>query len=154
MAKTTAVALTGADTIQVGDRVLTAFADADNGVLEFPNELAGVKTGKNGNTVIAFNAMGLQGKLTLRILRASQDDQFLNDVIWDYKNDPTAFDPLTGYVVKRVGTRGGNVRGDIYNCSNGVPTKQVAVKSNVEGDTEQGVSIYEFTFGHVDRAIQ
>ena len=45
------IALSGSDTIVVNDRVLNDLADQDTAQLEFPNEIAGIKTGKNGNAI-------------------------------------------------------------------------------------------------------
>ena len=147
------ISLTGADTVTVAGRVLTDFGDGDNANLEFPNEKAAVKAGKNGNAIMAQNAMGQIGKLTLRLLRASEDDKFLNSLLALQDQDFSSFNVLDGQVVKRVGDGSGNVAQDTYLCSGGLFTKNVAAKQNSEGDTEQSLSIYEITYALVTRSI-
>ena len=75
------VSLVGNDTLQINDRVLLDLADGDVGALTFPNDIMGVKTGKNGNSLYAFNASGLMCELILRIIRGSDDDKYLNTLL-------------------------------------------------------------------------
>lgn len=147
------VSLVGSDTIQIQGRVLTALADQDVAALTFPNELMGVKTGKNGNSLYAANNTGLQAELVLRIIRGSTDDKFLNTLLAQMKYDVPTFLLLTGRIVKRIGNGLGGVTLDTYLLSGGVFTKQVETKSNVEGDTEQSLSIYTLKFTNAPRAI-
>jgi hypothetical protein len=147
------VSLTGNDTINIGGTVLADFGDGDIAELAFPNELMAVKTGKNGNSIFAFNATGLQCDLKLRVIRGSEDDKYLNGLIQDIKADPAAFVLLDGQFVKRVGDGQGNITNDTYILGGGVPTRQVPVSSNVEGATEQSIAVYEFKFTNVNRGI-
>lgn len=147
------VSLTGQDTINVGGVVLSDFADEDVGVLQFPDSLANVKVGKNGNAIVAANAMGSRGQLSIRLLRGSDDDKYLNGVIQDFRADPASFVMLNGQVVKRVGDGVGNIANDTYVLSAGVPSKIPGATSNTSGNTDQSVVVYEFEFGAVDRGI-
>ena len=147
------VSLTGNDTINIGGVVLADFADGDVAELSFPNELMAVKTGKNGNSIYAFNAMGLQCDLKVRVLRGSDDDKYLNGLIQDLKADPASFVLLTGNLVKRVGDGQGNVTNDTYILGGGAPTRQVPATSNAEGSTDQSVAVYEFKFTNANRGI-
>lgn len=147
------VSLTGADTAVVAGRVLTDFGDGDNVDLKNPNELATLKTGKNGNAIYAANASGLITEVLLRILRGSEDDKFLNALLARQKADFATFVLLTGQFVKRVGDGDGNVTNDTYIFGGGIFSKQVEAKSNVEGDTEQSLSIYNLKFANSDRSI-
>lgn len=147
------VSLTGADTAVIAGRVLTDFGDADNVDLKFPNELATLKTGKNGNAIYAANASGLISEVVLRILRGSDDDKFLNSLLAAQKADFAAFVLLTGQFVKRVGDGDGNVTNDTYIFGGGIFSKQIEGKSNVEGDTEQSLAIYNLKFANSDRSI-
>lgn len=148
------VSLSGKDTIQIDGRVIKDLADGDCGVLEFPDELASVKASKNGNTLYALNESGRKAKMTLRLVRASDDDKFLNSRLAEMKNDFSDFILLQGNVVKRVGNGKGKRSNDIYMCDGGVFTKQPGAKTNAEGDTEQSVTIYEIMFGNGDRSVQ
>lgn len=144
--------LTGNDTFVINGRVLTNFADADNGTVSFPNDIAAVKTGKNGNAIFAENKMGLQCETILRLIRASADDLFLNDLLSTQLADFAAFELMDGQFVKRVGDGNGNITNDTYLLGGGVFVKQVEAKSNAEGDTEQSLSIYHLKFSNVGRA--
>lgn len=150
---TRTVSLTGSDTIVIAGRVFNDFADGDNCDLSFPNELMGVKTGKNGNSIYAFNATGRQCDFKARVIRGSADDKFLNDIMQDMIADPAGFVLLEGQMTKRTGDGIGNITHDTYIVSGGVFTRQVPAKSNVEGDTEQAVVVYEFKFTNTNRAI-
>ena len=147
------VSITGNDTIIIGGRNLVNLADGDNGALTHPNDLMTVKTGKNGNTIYAYNTPGQQGELVLRLIRGSMDDRYLNSLMMTMQQDPASFLLLTGKFVKRAGDGSGFVTNDTYIMVGGVFFKQVDGKSNAEGDTEQAVAIYSIRFGNVFRAI-
>lgn len=147
------ISLTGADTIVIGGRVLTDFADGDVATLAFPNEVMSVKTGKNGNSIFSLNNTGLQCDLSLRVLRGSDDDKFLNAILSDLLNDPPSFVVLDGQFVKRIGDGSGFVTNDTYIVGGGVPTRQVGAAENAEGNTDPAVAVYEFKFTNTRRAI-
>lgn len=144
--------LTGNDTIQLFGRVLRDFADGNVASMEFPNELIAVRNGKNGNAIFNLNAQGQQGVLTVRVLRASPDDAFLNDLLVRMEQDLPSFELGDGYFVKRVGDGQGNVTSDTYLATGGAFQKKVPVAENVEGATDPAVSVYVLIFSNVDRA--
>jgi hypothetical protein len=145
--------LTGKDTIIINGAILNDLADGDCAALEFPNTLTNLKTGKNGNTLYAFNYTGRQCKLTLRIVRGSFDDKMLNQQLVLYKNNPAAFSLLSGVLTKNVGDGKGAVTSDIYTLSGGTFEKETAVKENADGDIEQSISIYSLIFSNAPRSI-
>jgi len=147
------ISLSGNDTIILSGRQLTAFADGDIGTLTFPNETGVLKPGKNGNTLIAYSAMGNLVEGTLRILRGSADDAFINSLQILFFQDPPSFPLITLQLVKRIGDGQGNVKSDVYLCTGGVPTMIPEVKSNIEGETDQGVTIWKFKFAVGQRSI-
>jgi hypothetical protein len=147
------VAMSGADTIKINNRVLSDLADGDCIALTFPNEMAQIKTGKNGNAIYGLNESGRQSELAIRVIRGSDDDKFLNATLTQQQADFASFPLMIGEFVKRVGNGLGAVSGDTYINSGGVFTKRVEAKSNVEGDTEQSVSIYHIKFANSPRAI-
>lgn len=147
------LSLTGNDTLKLRDRVFADLADADYATLTFPNDIAALKTGKDGNTVYALNETGRQAELVIRVLRGSSDDKFLQNILAEQKNDFSGFVTLEGELVKRVGDGKGNITTDTYLLTGGVFTKNVEVKSNSEGDTEQSLSIYTITFGDNTRTL-
>lgn len=150
---TRTVSLTGNDTVVIAGQVLNDFADGDNADLTFPNELMAVKTGKNGNSIYAFNATGRQCDFKIRVIRGSSDDKFLNSLLQQMLEDPATFILLDGQMTKRTGDGQGNITYDTYIVSGGVFTRNVPAKSNVEGDTEQAVVVYEMKFTNSNRAI-
>lgn len=148
------VSLTGKDSITLdGIRTLADFADGDVCNLEFPNNIVEAKVGKNGNAIYAFNSTGKTVNATLRILRGSADDKYLNSRLREYLNDQAAFVLIEGEFIKRAGDGQGNVSNDVYKLNGGVIQKIPGTKDNIEGDTEQSVSIYNIVFANTDRIL-
>ena len=75
------IAMSGNDTIIINNRILTDLAEGDVGELTFPNDIAQVKTGKNGNSIYGLNNSGFQSDFKVRIIRGSNDDIFLNNLL-------------------------------------------------------------------------
>jgi hypothetical protein len=146
-------ALTGKDTIQINGRILNDFADGDVAKLSFPNKLVEVKTGKNGNSIYAFNYTGRQAEMELRILRGSSDDKFLNNLLSLFTYDPSAFTLLTGTFSKNVGDGIGGYSVVTYIMSGGAFQKQVDVLENADGSTDQAVAVYSLIFSNAPSAI-
>ncbi len=145
--------LTGTDTAVIGGVSLVDVADGDWFTLSFPNPLADLKTGKNGNSIFALNATGLQAEATARVIRGSLTDKFLNSLLQEQLQDFASFQVLEGHFVKRAGDGFGNISSDTYDTSGGIFTFNVDAKSNAEGDTEQSVSVYRFKFANGGRAL-
>lgn len=148
-----AIALSGSDTINLNNRVLADLADGNCVELTFPNDIANVKTGKNGNSIYGLNESGKQCEVKVRVLRASDDDKFLNGLLVQQQANFAGTILLIGQFVKKIGDGTGAITSDTYVMSGGVFTKQVEGKNNVEGDTEQSVSIYTMKFSNAPRAI-
>jgi hypothetical protein len=147
------VSITGNDTLIINGRVIANLADGDNGALTFPNELMSVKTGKNANTLYAFNNMGVQAELTLRLVRGSPDDRFLTALNNSMQLSPATFVLMTGTFVKRTGNGLGFVTNDTYVLQGGVFFKNVEVTSNAEGNTDQSAAIHSIRWGQASRSI-
>lgn len=148
-----AFSLTGADTCILFGINLTDVADGDWFTMSYENALAEVKTGKNGNSLFASNAMGAQGVATLRLIRGSNDDQQMDSLLQQQLQDFASFVTLDGQFTKRIGDGSGDVSPDQYAATGGVFTHNVDAKSNAEGDTEQSVSVYRFKFANVQRVL-
>lgn len=148
-----AVALSGNDTLQINSQVLSDFADDNVVELTFPNDIAQVKTGKNGNSIYGLNETGRQCEVKVRVLRGSSDDQFLNNLLVQQQNNFAGTVLINAQFIKKIGDGQGNIISDTYVLSGGVFTKQVEGKSNVSGDVEQSVSIYMLKFTNSPRAI-
>ena len=147
------IALTGNDSIIIDGLPLVDLANGDVGTLTFPNDLTSATTGKNGNSIIAINETGKIAELSIRVLRGSSDDKTLNSKMKTMEADLPSFTLLTGSIVKRIGDGISNVTEDTYALSGGTFSKRVETTSNVEGDIEQGVSIYNIRFTNSSRNL-
>ena len=145
--------LVGSDTIVINGNTLADFGHGEIGKISFGTDLATVKTGKNKNAIFAANASGDQATMEIRVLRGTPDDKTLNSIIISYKNDPIGFNLVTGTVAKKIGDGAGGISSDNFVLAGGVPTKNVEVISNVEGDVEQAISLYTFQFSAATRTI-
>lgn len=148
-----AVTLSGNDTITINNRVLNDLADGNCAELTFPNDIASVKTGKSGNSIYGLNTTGQQAELKLRVLRGSDDDKFLNNLLQQQNSNFAGFVLLIGQFIKKLGDGAGNITSDTYITSGGVFTKNVEAKTNVEGETEQSIAIYTVRFSNSPRAL-
>lgn len=147
------IALSGSDTIVLNNNPLADLADGNCVELTFPNDIANVKTGKNGNSIYGLNESGKQCEVKLRVVRGSNDDKFLNNLLAQQQNNFDQTVLMIGQFVKKIGDGQGNVTSDTYIMSGGVFTKQVEAKTNVEGETEQSVAIYTMKFSNAPRVL-
>jgi hypothetical protein len=147
------VALSGSDTIRINNRLLSDLADGDAVMLDFPNDIANLKTGKNGNSIYGLNESGKQSEVKIRIIRGSSDDKFLNGLLAQQQANFAGFPLMIGEFVKQIGDGAGNISSDTYIMGGGIFSKAIPAKSNVEGDTEQSVAIYTVKFSNAPRVI-
>lgn len=146
--------ITSGDTLTLNNRVFKDFANTDISTVSFDSDLVAIKTGKNQNTIFAKNETGHNAKVILRLMRGSSDDRFLQGLLAQIEKDFAAFILLSGQFTKRLGDGIGNVVSDAYTLSGGTFTRKVDGKENVEGDTEQGVAVYNMVFAIGKRNIQ
>lgn len=147
------LSLTGRDIFKFGNRTLFDLADGDCVTITFPNEVASVKTGKDGNSIFALNESGRQADVSVRLIRASADDVYLNGLFRAQMLDfPSATLP-SAQAIKRIGNSSGVVRNDTYILEGGIFLKQPEAISNVEGNTDQAVTVWAFRFANAKRAI-
>lgn len=147
------VSMSGNDTITINNRVINDGADGNVVELTFPNEIATVKTGKNGNSIYGLNETGKNCEVKLRLIRGSSDDKFMNGLLSQMQGNFSGFPTMIAQFIKKIGDGKGNITSDIYVLSGGIFPKFVEAKSNVEGDTEQSVSIYTMKFALSPRAL-
>lgn len=147
------ISMTGSDTISINNRILNDLADGDAVNMTYPNEMAVIKTGKNGNSLYALNESGRQVDVIIRVIRGSADDKFLNGLLASQRSNFASFVLMNAEFIKRIGDGLGDVLSDTYVLSGGVFSKAVEAKSNVEGDTEQSIAIYNLRFANSPRAI-
>lgn len=147
------ISLSGQDTIQINNQVLADLADQNCVELTFPNDIANLKLGKNGNAIYGFNEMGKQCEVKVRCVRGAGSDQFLNNLLAQQQLNFSGTVLMIGQFVKKLGDGQGNLTSDTYILSGGIFSKQVEAKMNTEGDTEQSVSVYTMKFSQSPRAI-
>lgn len=147
------VALSGQDTILINNYLFVGLADGTYIELSFPNEIASVKTGKNGNSIYGFNESGKQCEVKLRIVRASADDKFMNNLLAQQQSNFAGTILLQGQFIKKIGDGQGNITSDTYIMSGGVFIKIPEGKSNAEGETDQSIAIYTLKFSNSPRVI-
>lgn len=147
------VALSGNDTIIIQNHVFVDLADGNCIELDFPNDIASAKTGKNGNSIYGLNESGKQADVKVRVLRGSADDKFLNNLLVQQQANFAGTVLLIGQFIKKIGDGLGNITSDTYIMNGGVFVKQVAGKSNVDGESEQSIAIYSIKFTNAPRTL-
>lgn len=148
-----AVTLSGDDSFILNQRPFKDFADGDFAVLDFPGNIAKIQKGKNGNAIYSLDLQGDIADVSLRLLRGSSDDQFLLNLWSQQKSNFAGFVLLQGEFIKQLGDGQGNITADTYELSGGMFMKNTAAKSNVQGETEQSISIWHFQFSDAPRAL-
>lgn len=146
--------ITGQDTLVLYGRVFNDLAEGDVSSLTYPTDRVKMTTGKNQNTIYAKDEAGNNGDLTLRIVKGSDDDRFLNSKFSASEQDFATTELATGSLVKRLGDGQGNVSREVYTLGGGILSRGVDGKSNSSGDTGQGVAVYNMKFAKVVRSLQ
>lgn len=147
------VAMTGNATIKINGRVLNNLANGDCLKVTTPNDIMAVKTGKNQNSLFALNAPGNQGEVEIRLVRGSDDDKFMQSLYGSMVIDPPSFVLMVGEFTQRLGDGTGDITNDVYSCTGGVFKKRPEMMENVEGETEQAVTLWTLLFSVVTRSI-
>lgn len=146
-------ALSGQDTVIINNYVFVGLADENFVELTFPNDIATVKKGKNGNTIYGFSESGKICDVKLRVVRATPDDSFLNNLLTQQQANFAGFPLMQGSFVKKIGDGNGNITSDTYIMSGGVFVRNVDGKSNAEGAPDQSIGIYMFKFSNAPRVL-
>jgi len=147
-------ALTGNDVFTLNERPIQQDL-ADGSVVEiaYNNDRVGISTGKNRNTVFADNQTGSNATVTLRVLKATPTDKYLNGLSAQQDNDFVATSLLRGTFTKRVGDGNGKVSFDNYTLLGGAFQRFPDASENNTGETDQGVTVYQLIFAQAKRAI-
>ena len=149
----TTFALTGNDTVILNERVIKDMADGSIVEIAYQNDRVGVTTGKNDNTIFAENRTGSNAVLTLRVIRGSADDRWLNGLSIQQNRDLPSFTLLRGSFSKRVGNGFGEISYDTFVLIGGAFQRYPDVQENLQGETEQGSTVYQIIFAKAERAI-
>jgi hypothetical protein len=147
------VAMSGNDSVVLNNRIFTDMADNDFAMLRFPDKIANIKIGKNGNAIYSLNESGKRAEFELRLVRGSADDKFMANLLLQQQNNFPSFPLMFGEFIKLVGDGQGNITNDTYITSGGIFVQQVDAKSNASGDSDQSVSVYKLEFANSPRAL-
>lgn len=143
------------DTLTIFGRIINDFATGKTSTITFPNDFANVTTGKNGNGIISKNANGGNSVLTLRLMRGSSDDNFLQAKIAAAQADFVSQELATGEFVKRIGDGAGEVKRDVYTLLGGTFSKIAPdTEEDVSGTEDQAIATYTIKFIKTLRSIQ
>lgn len=146
-------ALTGNDTVMLNERVIKDMADGSIVEIAYQNDRVGVTTGKNDNTVYSENRTGSNAVLTLRVIRGSADDRWLNGLSIEQNKDLPSFSLLRGAFTKRVGNGYGVITYDNYILIGGAFQRYPDTQENLQGETEQGTTVYTIIFSKAERSL-
>lgn len=146
------LSLIGDDTIMFNNDILTCFSAGEVAKLSYTSDLATVKTGKNSNTIYAYNASGTQASFEIKVLKGSLDDDKLQGRLQTYRDNPVGYYVDTVILTKLYGDGKGVIRAEKYILEAGIPVKQVEATVNVEGDTDQAISVYTWIFNNAIRS--
>ena len=146
-------ALTGNDTVILNDRVIKDMANGSIVEIAYQNDRVGITTGKNDNTVYAENRTGSNAVLTLRVIRGSADDRWLNGLSILQNKDLPTFKLMNGSFTKGIGDGYGSLSYDNYVLIGGVFQRYPDVQENLQGETEQGSTVYTIIFAKAERAL-
>jgi hypothetical protein len=149
----TTIAMSGNDVIIINNTVITDLGVGNVAELTLPNEIANVKTGKNGNSIYGLNYSGRICDFKLMVIRGSANDGFLNSLLAQQNLNFAGTVLLIGQFIKKIGDGKGNITSDTYNLSGGIFTKQVGAKTNTEGEAEQSQSEYMIKFSNNQRTL-
>lgn len=149
------VVLVSAGSFVSDSRVFSDFADGEFIVLTFPDEIATVTIGKNGNAIYSKNFAGTACTLSIRFLRGSEDDKYLNQRLIQQNADPNFSSTVLhqSQVIKMLGDGKGNTENDTYNLEDGILVQQPESRSLGEGDAENGIIMYNWKYRKGGRVI-
>ena len=147
--------LCGDDTITLNGHNLINFANDTVAQLTFNSSVSTMTIGKSGSAIVATNEQGKSAELTVRIMRGSDDDKFLNAAFITQKKDLVNADLINGTIVRHIGQgiSGGSVARETTVLTGGIFTKQPDNQINISGDAEQGVVTYTLQFATGERTL-
>jgi hypothetical protein len=97
------------------------------------------------------NQTGKRAELTIRLIKASPDDQYLNGLLVQQQANFSGSVLSQGEYVKQIGGGQGTVVADTRIISGGIITNEVDSESDADGGTDQNVSIWKLTFTSAPR---
>jgi len=123
-------------------RVFRDFANEDYLSLEFGNDDTEEEEGRGG-LIIGDVINSDRATLTVRLVRGSPDDTFLQGLRSDYKRSPKTFVFMTGNASISHGNGDGTFTTENYLLTKGIFSKKPDFKGN-RGNTEAGIAVWVF----------
>ncbi len=145
--------LAGNDSLILDGELILDGADNDCITLEFPNDVAIITRGKNGNSLFTKNEQGKIANITLRVILNGDTDKYLINKLSQYSNDPTSFSLITGTFTKRTGDGKGNLTKKVFDLSGGVVVRNAGTVESTVGNVEAIVSVWNLSFSNCDVSI-
>jgi len=136
----------GKGTLIFGSAIPRIFSDFANGnflTLEFGNQISTREKGRGGS-IITYNTNDDVATLTIRLIKNSPDDIFLNGNYADYKRSPETFVLFTGSLSIKTGNGSGSATTENYTLSEGSFLNRPNFTTDTAGDVETGVSVWTF----------
>lgn len=125
------------------ENITPDLADGDVINLTVPNDLINMALGKNGNGIYALDENGKKFELEVRVLKGTESDAaFVNKYNTYISGNFAGLTLITGTVVKKLGDGNGGVKTWTFKLAGGVIRKAPESRTNVNGDTEQSVTVY------------
>lgn len=140
--------LTGKDTLVIDGKLIEDGADGDCVTIEFPNDLATITRGKNGNSLITKNEQGKIINVTLRVCQNGETDKYFINKLSQFDNDVTSFATIKGTFTKRTGDGQGNTTKKTYDLTGGVIIRNAGAIDSATGNVDSAVSTYNLTFAN------
>jgi len=139
-------ALTGDDVLIIDQLVGVDLPnDLANGTiaeLTIPNDIVALAVGKNGNAIYAKDESGRQFELALRVIKGTETDKQLISRFTIVNNNFAGATLLTGNLTKNLGDGYGQIIKFSVSFSGGMIRKYPENSTNVNGDIEQAISVY------------
>lgn len=145
--------LKGNDTITLNGRVISCLADGEVCTVEYPNDIATLTTGKDGNTIYVNSPSGENVNVSLRVLLNSSDDRYLSLLELQQEQDMASFTLLFGNFTKKLGDGKGKTTKVAWELEGGIFQKRQDGRDNTNLETEQGVAVFNMKFSRCKRTI-
>lgn len=147
------VSMSGDDTFLLNGNVVSTLATKDPLKINFPNDIAVVEQGKDGNTVISENRRGYEGDAVLRVLLGAADDQAINALFLEQAANIAGTTLITGALYKVSGDGKGNIIKVVYQLQGGVILKIPAALISASGNTEEQIAEWTIRFGNCSQRL-
>lgn len=148
------VTLSGNDVLEIKGRVVTGWANGKSFEITYPEDMVKGTVFKNGAGVACENNEGRKAQATLRVPIGGNDDKWFNELFQEQKeNFSNGFVPLTGSFTKITSNENGIRTTTRHVLRNGFFQKNVETFTSSDGDVEQAIVVYHFTFLAADERV-